>query len=760
MEWLTYLICKDSLNDSFDDLQEERKNITQVWKELTFGLETISVEEILKIVFKNTSTTDLLLQEEDVCRWISSNITRKDKTILDKRMLLKFQKLGTQVYLPDAAYQIYQQIDHLIRNEWIRDIKYLIAQFKSEHISDENKTKIGRNISFLQYNLKKIFNISILKPENVSENVLYKPGYLRWKLELLNKNPNIQKVSDFLHKHISRMKHFVPDLDIALEVLEKTGEICDLLRDVLKLQHDANHFQVLKFLVRNVLIADATVNNMEDYDNMDCLYELIRSLPPLLVQLMFFSHVYWYDAPKNVCKFRSHGPDLWSYLLPQWRCNAFCDKSIFSTQCPRFAEPGQTVCSWHRENPSSDFELVRYYKSNCWNVDALADHYENTKMELLRYAKTHRVINPMETLAPQRQRKYATRPKGFYLPIVRYQNLYHQNPSQEETKKQLPQKLQQQKQYCGTFFFYEPESSVYLFLDTQKTAFFATKLHAWMELYKLWSVSVLGDEKTRRLPSTKFPQRKKLEDVFDDHEILQLHLHEYEKNCKISTTEKFQKNLLRYRYFARFMKEGEDFDKNWHNLVIPLFFPTQYMYKNLQEGGVGDFDQYDQDICIMARDLGYTNLVLQHEIGGHDCVTEILHTGSNVNQFLFTMENVIMKPADFDKDYDAEGFSTFPKIWFPEDNGIVYVNSSELAKKIPCTKTVFAEAFANIDYNYDRPQIGPQEKPTKCSQPSIKFVHNPFSNQPKPFLYDSLRPFNDFHGLRPTPKYEFEEKNV
>lgn len=353
----------------------------------------------------------------------------------------------------------------------------------------------------------------------------------------------------------------------------------------------------------------------------------------------------------------------------------------------------------------------------------------------------------MEALAPQRRRKFATLPTGYYLPIVRYQNLYHRSSVQEQ---------QQEQKYCGTFFFYEPESSVYLFLDNQKTAFFATKFHAWMELRKLWYNA--GYDKLHALPSGDSFTRNLLY-AFNDHEILHQHLEEYQRICKKPyLPENFRRNLFRYRYFARFMNDGEDFDPNWHNVFMPLFFPTQYMYDELQEGGVGDFDDYDQDICVMARDLGYTNLILQHEIGGHDCVTEILHTGSNANRFLFTMERVVQKPSEFD---EYHGSNMFPKIWFPESDGIVYVNIFEQTQKIPCTTTVFNKAFANIAYKYNRPTTNAEiEIRCKGPLPSVQFAQNSFKNQTEPFLHESLRPLNDFHRLRPTPKFEFEEKNV
>lgn len=191
MEWLTYLICKDPTITKFQaEDKEERKNISQVWKELTFGLETISIENVFKIIFKDKGTTDALIQDENVCKWIKNNLikTHPMSDTLLKDIFLILEKLGRRGYIPNtAAFQIYQKIEHKFQNKWIETVKILIEQFQNDdiYISSEKKKKIGQKISCLIYNLRNIFDVTIEKPENLlaNEKIWYKPGYLRVEIQ-------------------------------------------------------------------------------------------------------------------------------------------------------------------------------------------------------------------------------------------------------------------------------------------------------------------------------------------------------------------------------------------------------------------------------------------------------------------------------------------------------------------------------------------------------------------------------------------------
>ncbi len=96
--------------------------------------------------------------------------------------------------------------------------------------------------------------------------------------------------------------------------------------------------------------------------------------------------------------------------------------------------------------------------------------------------------------------------------------------------------------------------------------------------------------------------------------------------------------------------------------------------------GVGQLDFLDQPICKMARSLNIGLVVLQHEIGSHDCVTEVLHTSN--------FESDIADFPRVETSMPLEKFR-FPKIWFPADNGIIEVNPSGIAHLVPGNLSMF-----------------------------------------------------------------------
>lgn len=86
--------------------------------------------------------------------------------------------------------------------------------------------------------------------------------------------------------------------------------------------------------------------------------------------------------------------------------------------------------------------------------------YHNKKVVMFRYKHTKRPVASMPFVTPQG-------PPGYYLPVVRYEGLYHDKPDPAES-------------YCGTFYYYEPESNFYIYLGNCLVA--ATKYHAMRTL--------------------------------------------------------------------------------------------------------------------------------------------------------------------------------------------------------------------------------------------------------------------------------------
>ncbi len=116
---------------------------------------------------------------------------------------------------------------------------------------------------------------------------------------------------------------------------------------------------------------------------------------------------------------------------------------------------------------------------------------------------------------------------------------------------------------------------------------------------------------------------------------------------------------IQYHFYK--LNEQDIEEEEEYNTCIPVFYPTDLL-QGLQSGqGVGDFDFLDQDICRLAKNLGFNTIVFQHEIGSYDCVTEILHTGDYQNN-IYRIDGIKTKTTNKTK---------YPKIWFPGQNGIV-----------------------------------------------------------------------------------------
>jgi len=132
---------------------------------------------------------------------------------------------------------------------------------------------------------------------------------------------------------------------------------------------------------------------------------------------------------------------------------------------------------------------------------------------------------------------------------------------------------------------------------------------------------------------------------------------------------------------------------------VPVFYPTQPSTTVGAGEGVGDFDDLDQPICKMAQELHYDVLVLQHEIGTHDCVTEVIITKPE-REILYVMEDI---PTTMEHPQNI-----YPKIWFPQESGIVSVTNNVASENkidrwgelAPLAPDRFPGVSATIEYDY------------------------------------------------------------
>jgi hypothetical protein len=433
--------------------------------------------------------------------------------------------------------------------------------------------------------------------------------------------------------------------------------------------HQDNHFlQTLKF-VKDWKPIRVPFKEAKD--------KFIQALHPIFLQVFFVSESCWYDSQEEPC---SSCIDSSPNASLQWRCIAECEHG--NRSCLRFAAPEFQFCKMHQKNPSQHFKK-RICKDPCPSSDKRIaykeDPYLSLSSSLLRYPTTHRPVTDMPHLVEGKQ----PYPVGFYLPVSRIDSLYYSRGSQESS------------QYCGKFFFYERDSSVYLHLG--KSLFFATKLEAYMQLEHMRYM-----ELARLDPKVKHNQknrRKKNAEAWeatfewvgepDTTNSLFFRKNEYNANAldefpqaiinKLQDCLDLEEdvdafdlwdNWLHFHFQTPFLSLEDTFDCKY-DICIPLFFPTiptelkdNYGHKDTL---MGAFDYLDQPICELAKGLGYDTILFQHEVGGHDCVTEIMHT-NNYKSNLYSIDNIRSS---------LKGQLVLPKIWFPKDDGILFIGNDE-----------------------------------------------------------------------------------
>lgn len=240
--------------------------------------------------------------------------------------------------------------------------------------------------------------------------------------------------------------------------------------------------------------------------------------------------------------------------------------------------------------------------------------YFDETINVPRYKQTKRPVMPRLLQLG----KYQTL-SHFYLPVVRYSNIYH-----PETEK---------GEFCGTFYFYEPESTTVL--DLGRAAIFGSKVHAF------WSM-VTHDRQELDNQISRIPAWSKLN--FGDD------------------VKKYK--LIKRAFYSNIYRNENDVK------ILPLIettslYPTdesKVWSKDQMENGPHDF--LDQPICEEARKRGIDTIILQHEVGEYRSVTEILDTRLN------SYEHVIDLDEENIKVENLPIVERYPTIWFT-DNGLL-----------------------------------------------------------------------------------------
>jgi hypothetical protein len=411
-----------------------------------------------------------------------------------------------------------------------------------------------------------------------------------------------------------------------------------------------------------------------------CRRDVINSFGPTIAQIYFSNPSAWCD---NI---ETKGSQDWTIFLPQWRCVfLFLD----GRQCQRFNIANESEFCVEHKNNNSTKRLKRVFTSKN-DMESGPKQYNKSPGEQtqpLRYENTGRPVTSMRSIISKRS---ITNRPGYYIPIVRYDSLYYSSQVSQRT-------------YCGKFFFYEPDSEHCMYIGAS-SAIFATKVHAYIHLARMCENQGLQVEDfERRFHALYFVREAKehknvlfdnmnfIRGVPSGKNLLLLLLREWKQifqpdtDCKetifndANLFTEFLDTFLQYRFCQLFNSETE-LNNEYNNIWFPLFFPTVSL-ANFNSGyGVGFLDFLDQPICIMAQSLKINVVVLQHEIGSHDCVTEIMHTSH--------FESDISDISRIETNLQSRKY-TFPKIWFPMDNGIIEINPHGTANLIPGNLSMF-----------------------------------------------------------------------
>ena len=171
-----------------------------------------------------------------------------------------------------------------------------------------------------------------------------------------------------------------------------------------------------------------------------------------------------------------------------------------------------------------------------------------------------------------------------------------------------------QGEYCGTFYYQEPESTTFLIGNIR---IFRNKHVAYQSLW--YEAGLEEEEEPENLlpPAYEEEGSSQLEQIYDrnHYEFIQnYYAHpEYYPEDMYMTPDQFYKLSIRN--------------------VNPVDVPPTPRYIGAIAGLMSIEDEYDQPLCKLALSLGIDLIVLTHMIGSHQIVSEVLDTRPRLTSF-------------------------------------------------------------------------------------------------------------------------------
>lgn len=301
----------------------------------------------------------------------------------------------------------------------------------------------------------------------------------------------------------------------------------------------------------------------------------------------------------------------------------------------------------------------------------MIDSYSNPKVNIPRYPRTRRPKSSMlfaPSICPDLTSEKSL--KDNYLPVIRYAGLFF--PEEDS------------KEYCGTFYYFEPDSTSYLNLG--KTLICGNKLDAVYQLSEF--------------------ERNLIDDLYVD--IISPNELQYSRaflalNIYLDYLYKRPYDDVSYKMLEKYDEKRPSMHGSWQTLLNDLkkykeaihdliatsktIVSSESELLSMQIGHanglfhignsnfyaiseiVGSFDPLDQYICQTARMQGYDTILIQREPGETRLVTEILDTRPRKVSYESICKTKI-EPKSISPEYQPNNFLFGQTIWF-ERHGFI-----------------------------------------------------------------------------------------
>jgi hypothetical protein len=375
-----------------------------------------------------------------------------------------------------------------------------------------------------------------------------------------------------------------------------------------------------------------------------------------------------------------------SLMDPQDRCHAVCVST--NRRCRRASLKEGKYCRQHSEMKKR--RRMRSTHGHRRGGAMTRDLYDLAPDESPNIRRHHGSGRPINPALRRRTKNYETRVGDLLLPVYRISNLYKESNGWKKNPK-----------HCGRYFFFDADSDTYLHLG-RSTRVFGSKIEAYVKMYAElaqkseqfirigYNVIKLVDERALAR-SFSGVQTVTLAESSNDP-----HVEKLAGKCKLwnhTALPGLWEIAIRFEplrsiiyglpfavqtraiedYFGRAFldapdeKEEDGIDSSDLSRLYPTIDNT-----NGDDVEIGQLDQLDGPICVLGHNLGVDTIILSHEVGGHDAVTEIIDLRDNAYDHL-THELQV-----FDDENDEDGNRIYPKIWSLFGDGIVSVIDNDV----------------------------------------------------------------------------------